>query len=39
MPASMQPWLSEYVAQHYKPEPKKKRIKASFVSARDKDRL
>lgn len=39
MPPSMRPWLSDYVALHYKPEPKKKRIKASFVSARDKDRL
>ncbi len=39
MPASMALWLAEYVALHYKPEPKKKRIKVSFLAPRDKASL
>ena len=30
-------WLSDYVAANYKPEPKKKRVKQSFLAPRDKD--
>jgi hypothetical protein len=32
MPAAMRPWLEAYVAEHYKPEPKKKRAKVSFIA-------
>ena len=39
MPASMAQWLAEYVAVHYKPEPKKKRVKISFLAPRDKASL
>ena len=28
LPAEMRIWLESYVAEHYKPEPKKKRVKA-----------
>jgi Protein of unknown function (DUF3305) len=36
LPAGMRAWLEAFVAEHYKPEPKKKRVKASFVAPRDK---
>ena len=39
LPAELRGWLEGYVVQNYKPEPKKKRIKASFVAARNKDKL
>jgi hypothetical protein len=39
MPGSMARWLAEYVADNYKPEPKKKRVKASFLAPRDKAQL
>ena len=39
MPGSMAEWLGEYVAAHYKPEPKKKRVKNSFLAPRDKAKL
>ncbi len=39
MPAAMAVWLAEYVAAHYKPEPKKKRVKVSFLAPRDKAAL
>jgi hypothetical protein len=39
MPAVMAAWLADYVAAHYKPEPKKKRVKASFLAPRDKAKL
>lgn len=39
MPGSMAQWLADYVATHYKPEPKKKRIKNSFLAPRDKAKL
>jgi len=32
-------WLEAYVAEHYKPEPKKKRVKASFLAPRERDKL
>ena len=35
MPAEWVPWLEEYVKKHYRPEPKKKRIRPpSFKGAR-----
>jgi hypothetical protein len=38
MPAEWIPWLEEYVKKHYKPEPKKKRIRPpSFKGARRDD--
>ncbi len=39
MPASMALWLADYVAAHYRPEPKKKRVKVSFLAPRDKAAL
>lgn len=39
LPAEMCEWLESYVAEHYKPEPKKKRVKASFLAPREKDKL
>lgn len=39
MPATMAAWLGDYVSVHYKPEPKKKRVKASFLAPRDKAQL
>ena len=39
MPASMAHWLAAYVEDHYKPEPKKKRVKVSFLAPRDKANL
>jgi hypothetical protein len=39
LPAEMRNWLESYVAEHYKPEPKKKRVKASFLAPREKDKL
>ena len=39
LPPVMGAWLADYVAANYKPEPKKKRIKASFLAPRDKGRL
>ena len=39
LPVELRGWLEGYVVQNYKPEPKKKRIKASFVAARNKDKL
>ena len=39
MPPSMGQWLSDYVAANYKPEPKKKRVKQSFLAPRDKDQI
>ena len=36
LPPVLCAWLADYVAANYKPEPKKKRIKASFVAPRDK---
>lgn len=32
MPPAMLPWLEAYVAENYKPEPKKKRAKVSFIA-------
>jgi hypothetical protein len=32
IPDAMLPWLEAYVAEHYKPEPKKKRAKVSFIA-------
>ena len=38
MPSEWVPWLEEYVQRHYKPEPKKKRIRPpSFKGARRDD--
>lgn len=39
LPPLMSAWLADYVAANYKPEPKKKRVKASFVAPRDKGGL
>lgn len=39
MPGSMAGWLADYVAVNYKPEPKKKRVKNSFLAPRDKANL
>ena len=39
MPAAMATWLADYVAVHYKPEPKRKRVKVSFLAPRDKAKL
>lgn len=39
MPPSMAQWLADYVAANYRPEPKKKRVKASFLAPRDKANL
>lgn len=39
LPREMCAWLADYVAANYKPTPKKKRIKASFVAPRDKGAL
>ena len=39
LPPALCVWLADYVAANYKPEPKKKRIKASFVAPRDKEGL
>lgn len=39
MPASMAAWLGDYVAANYRPEPKKKRVKVSFLAPRDKAQL
>jgi Protein of unknown function (DUF3305) len=39
MPESMAQWLNEYVTANYKPEPKKKRVKVSFLAPRDKEKL
>jgi hypothetical protein len=39
LPAVFRGWLEGYVAEHYRPEPKKKRARASFVAPRDKDKL
>ena len=39
MPAAMAVWLDDYVAANYKPEPKKKRVKISFLAPRDKASL
>ncbi len=39
MPNVMASWLDEYVKLHYKPEPKKKRLKVSFLAPRDKAQL
>ena len=39
MPPPMSAWLADYVTANYKPEPKKKRVKASFLAPRDKSRL
>lgn len=39
MPASMAHWLSAYVTDNYKPEPKKRRVKVSFLAPRDKAKL
>ena len=39
MPESMAQWLNAYVTANYKPEPKKKRVKISFLAPRDKEKL
>lgn len=39
MPRRMAEWLAQYVSAHYKPEPKKKRVKVSFLAPRDKANL
>jgi len=39
LPAPLLPWLEAYVAEHYKPEPKKKRARASFLSPQERDKL
>lgn len=39
MPPSMAQWLADYVAANYRPEPKKKRVKVSFLAPRDKANL
>jgi hypothetical protein len=36
LPPGMRAWLEAFVAEHYRPEPKKKRVKSSFVAPRDK---
>lgn len=39
LPDDLRPWLAAYVAQHYRPEPKKKRIRPpSFKGARRDER-
>ncbi len=37
MPEPFKPWLAEYVDRNYKPEPKKRRRPASFVSPEKRD--
>ncbi|MBL8385525.1 MAG: DUF3305 domain-containing protein [Burkholderiales bacterium] len=32
LPALLASWLEGFVAEHYRPEPKKKRVKASFLA-------
>jgi hypothetical protein len=39
LPDELRGWLESYVAENYKPEPKKKRVKASFLAPREKDKL
>ena len=39
LPPPMCAWLADYVAANYKPEPKKKRVKASFLAPREKGSL
>jgi len=39
LPPLMCAWLADYVAANYKPEPKKKRVKASFAAPREKGAL
>lgn len=39
LPVALRAHLEEWVAANYRPEPKKKRIKASFLAPRDKERL
>ena len=39
LPPLMCAWLADYVAANYKPEPKKKRVKASFLAPREKGSL
>jgi Protein of unknown function (DUF3305) len=39
MPAALLPWLQAYVAERYKPEAKKKRPRASFLTPAERSRL
>lgn len=39
LPDEVRKWLESYVAEHYKPEPKKKRVKASFLAPKERDKL
>jgi len=39
IPPAMLAWLQTYVAENYKPEPKKKRARSSFVSPADRSKL
>lgn len=39
IPPAMLAWLQAYVAEHYKPEPKKKRARSSFISPADRAKL
>ena len=39
IPPAMLAWLQAYVAENYKPEPKKKRARSSFVSPADRSKL
>ena len=39
LPLPLRVWLEAYVVENYRPEPKKKRARASFVAPRDKGRL
>jgi len=39
MPVSMRVWLEAYVAENYKPEPKKKRARVSFIAPADRAKL
>ena len=38
MPASMRSWLEAYVLENYKPEPKKKRARVSFIAPGERPR-
>jgi len=39
MPPVMRAWLEAYVAQNYRPEPKKKRVRSSFVAPAERSKL
>lgn len=39
LPDPLRTWLEAYVAEHYKPEPKKRRVKASFLAPGERNKL